>query len=229
MEEILRFLQNYEIWIYIILGIGVLFPANEVIRSLRDWRGAAFGLERESARRRFSNGLTVLLVFIVLGAMEFFLVSFLLPNRPSKAVILATPTIDLLAAPTVTLAAGARTTLTPTGLSLTLAPVTSEGCTPGNVEWTFPKNGGELVGIVQLKGTIQVANLGFYKYEFSPVGTEKWVTIAAGSGTVRDANLGGQWNTGQLTPGDYRLRLVVADNKNQLLPACVITIRIKAP
>lgn len=229
MEEILRFLQNYEIWIYIILGIGVLFPANEVIRSLRDWRGASFGLERESARRRFSNGLTVLLVFVVLGATEFFLVSFLLPNRPSKAVVLATPTIDLLATPTVTLAAGARLTPTPTGLALTLAPVTSEGCTPGKIEWTFPKNGGELKGIVQLKGTIQVSNLGFYKYEYSPVGSDKWVTIAAGSKNITDLELGGAWNTAQLNPGDYRLRLVVADNQNQLLPACVITIRIKTP
>ncbi len=180
MEEILRFLRNYEIWIYTILGIGVMFPANQVIRALRDWRGAAFGLERESARRRFSNGMTVLLVFIVLGTVEFFLVSFLLPNRPSTAA-LATPTIDLLATPTGTLAAAARPTVTPTGLALTLAPIANVGCTPGKIEWTFPKNGGELKGTVELKGTIQVANLGFYKYEYSPVGSEKWTTIAAGS------------------------------------------------
>ena len=228
MEEILRFLQNYEIWIYTILGIGVLFPANQFIRSLREWRGASFGLERESARRRFSNALTVLLVFFVLGGVEFFLVSFLLPNRPSSAV-LATPTIDLLATRTVTLAANARQTVTPTGLSLTLAPVTNVGCTPGKIEWTFPKNGGVLKGTVELKGTIQVNNLGFYKYEYSPTNSEKWTTIAAGSAVKTDNPLGGLWNTAQLTPGDYRLRLVVADNQNQVLPACVITIQITAP
>ena len=227
MEEILRFLQNYEIWIYTILGIGVLFPANQVIRALREWRGAAFGLERESARRRFSNGLTVLLVFFVLGGVEFFLVSFLLPNRPSSAA-LATPTIDLLATPTVTLAVGAHQTVTPTGLALTLAVAVKEGCTPGTIDWTFPKNGGELKGIVTLKGTIQVANLGFYKYEFSPTGSDKWITIAAGSKIMTDGEFGA-WNTAQLTPGDYQLRLVVADNQNQVLPACVVTIRVIAP
>jgi hypothetical protein len=228
MEEILRFLQNYEIWIYTILGIGVLFPANQVIRALREWRGAAFGLERESARRRFSNGMTVVLVFFVLGAVEFFLVSFLLPNRP-RSTILATPTIDLLATSTVTLAAGALQTVTPTGFSLSVTPVANEGCTPGKIEWTFPKNGGQLKGTVVLKGTIQSPNLGFYKYEYSPTGSDKWTTIAAGNKNTTNEELGGAWNTAQLTPGDYQLRLVVADNQNQVQPACVITIRIIAP
>jgi hypothetical protein len=174
--------------------------------------------------------MTVLLVFFVLGAVEFMVVSFIVPNQP-QSTVLATPTLDLLATPTATLIAGTKPAVTPTGLSLTMAAVTAVGCTPGQIEWTFPKNGGQIKGTVELMGTVQVQNLGFYKYEYSPVGQDKWVTIAAGNEKKTNKSLGGAWNTAQpdITPGDYRLRLVVTDNQNQVLPACVINIRIVSP
>jgi len=142
---------------------------------------------------------------------------------------LATPTIDLLATPTVTLPAGTRPAATATGLAITVATATSEGCKAGSIEWTYPKNGGQLKGTVILKGTVNVDNLGFYKYEFSQAGSTTWTTIAAGNTRLVDKDLGGQWNTANLVPGDYNLRLVVADNQNTLLPACVINIRIVSP
>jgi hypothetical protein len=231
MDEILRFLVNYEAWIYGILGVGGLVYVRRVLQAVREWQGASFGLEKESARRRFTNAMTVFLVFIVLGAVEFMMVSFVFPNRP-QSTVLATPTLDLLATPTATLIAGTKAAVTPTGISLTMAAVTSEGCTPGKIEWTFPKNGGQLKGTVELKGTIQIPNMGFYKYEYSSIGSDKWVTIAAGNNkNFTNENLGGAWNTAQpdIKPGDYRLRLVVTDNQNQVLPACVINIRITTP
>ena len=39
----------------------------------------------------------------------------------------------------------------------------------------------------------------------------------------------GTWDTSQLVPGDYLLRLVVTDNVNNLFPACVISVRVVAP
>jgi hypothetical protein len=104
----------------------------------------------------------------------------------------------------------------------------SNGCVAGTLEWTYPKNDGQLKGTETLKGTIQVPNLGFYKYEYSSAGSDNWVTIAAGNQKVTDKELG-TWDTSQLVPGDYRLRLVVADNKNQALPACIISVRIISP
>jgi hypothetical protein len=230
MEEILRFLVNYEAWIYGILGVGGLIYARSVLQAVQEWHGASFGLEKESARRRFTNAMTVLLVFVTLAGVEFAMVSFYIPSRP-QSTVLATPTMDLLAAPTATLVVGTRPVVTATGQVPTLESVTKVGCTPGVIEWTFPKNGGQLRGTVELKGTIQVSNLGFYKYEYSPAGQEKWVTIAAGSQKIVDKSLGGQWNTAQvdIPPGDYKLRLVVTDNQNQVLPACVINVRILAP
>jgi hypothetical protein len=229
MDEILRFLVNYEAWIYTFLGVGGLVYLRYVLQAVREWRGAAFGLEKENARYRFSVSMTVLLVFIILAGVEFFMTSFFEPNR-ARSTVLATPTIDLLATATVTLPAGTRPAVTPTGLNTTLAAVTSEGCMPGLIEWTYPKNNGELKGTVKLKGTIQVPNLGFYKYEYSAAGSSVWTTIAAGNGQKLDADLGGNWDTTQVgATGDFRLRLVVADNQNKVMPACVINIKISAP
>ncbi|MFN7036342.1 MAG: hypothetical protein ACK4SN_08245, partial [Bellilinea sp.] len=115
----------------------------------------------------------------------------------------------------------------------TLDVTNQDGCIPGVIEWTFPKAGETLKGVVTLRGTVSVPNLGFYKYEYSEPASGLWVTIAAGDRVIVDQPLGGegsgQWDTSMLTPGDYRLRLVVTDNVNNVFPACVIPVRISAP
>ena len=253
MEELLPFLQKFEIWIYILLGAVALIPFQQLILAWRAWQGSVFGLEREIAQRRFTTSLTVLVLLVILIFMEFFTVSFVAPGYP-KVYAAATPTMDLLATPTVTLpvAAQAITVENQSGnasvgnglLSLTSQPPNSQGtaaatvagtgqagstgCTAGQIEWSFPKPGQEISATVELKGTVNVPNLGFYKYEFSKLGDDTWTTIAAGNQPKVDGQIG-FWNTGVLDQGDYRLRLVVADNQNNLFTACVITVRVIKP
>jgi hypothetical protein len=248
MEELLPFLQKFEIWIYILLGAVALIPIQQLISAWRVWQESVFGLEREIAQRRFTTALTVLVLLVILIFLEFFIVSFVAPGYP-KVYAAATPTIDLLATPTVTLPVAAQA-ITSEGLSggpgvvNTLAGATGlpsgaatpagtaqaaqEGCTAGQIDWSFPKAGQEISATVELKGTVNVPNLGFYKYEFSKLGDDHWTTIAAGNQPKVDGQIG-FWNTGVLDQGDYRLRLVVADNQNNLFPACVITVRIITP
>jgi hypothetical protein len=164
---------------------------------------------------------------ILLGTAQFLLVSFVAPAYPLWTAH-STPTIDLLSTPTVTLEAqeagvGADA---PPVVAPTAAPTATEGCIPGQLEWTFPESGGEISGTVELRGTVNVVNLGFYKYEYSQPGSDVWLTIAAGNEARVDQPLGGVWNTSQVTPGDYLLRLVIADNENRLMAPCVIPIRI---
>ena len=59
-------------------------------------------------------------------------------------------------------------------------------------------------------------------------GSDSWIAIAAGNSAVVDQTLGGNWNTEQLVPGDYSLRLVVYDSQNNTLPSCTITVRVTA-
>ncbi len=229
MEELLPFLQTYEDWIYIFLGSVAFVSFLRVVSAWGDWRGSVFGLEREIAQRRFTLNLTILTLLVVFILLEFFIVTFVVPSYPQTAA-LPTPTLDLLATTTATLpvmgqAATPEVTedadITPTTNIMTL----QEGCIEGQIEWSYPEAGGEISATVELKGTVNVPNLGFYKYEYSTPGGDVWTTIAAGNQPKVDGGIG-FWNTSQLVSGDYLLRLVVSDNQNQLFPACVIPVRV---
>ncbi len=228
MEDILDFLQQHEIMIYALLGAVGLFYLRKLLIHWREWRIAIFGLERETAQRRLSASLSLFMLLALLGAAEFSIVTFVTPAYP-QAFLLQTPTLNILATPTETLAA-AETTPNMMVKAVIGTPVliAGDGCVPGKLEWTDPVAGGEIGGVVELKGTVNVPNLGFYKYEFSQPDADAWVTIAAGDAIKQAESLGGMWNTGQLVPGDYRLRLVVSDNQNQTLPACEIPVRVVA-
>jgi hypothetical protein len=231
MEELLLFLKKYEVWVYVLSALIGLVYLRKVTVAYQDWRASLFGMERESAQRRFSTYLTLFLLIILTAGLEVSLVSFVIPNYPAKQGLLTTPTLDLNITPTLpppvgTPAAG------PGGANQTQQPTVvvklTEGCTPGEVEWSSPKVGDEISGKVQLFGTVNIPNLGFYKYEFSQPGTDVWSTIAAGNKNIVN-DLLGNWDTTLLVPGDYLLRLVVADSQNQLLPACVVSVRVVAP
>ncbi len=229
MEDLLRFLETYEIWIYVLLGTASLIPLRRLLIAWHEWRSAVFGLERERAQREFSSAMTFLMLLILIGLAQFFLVSFIAPGMP-RADSIATPTIDRLATPAKTQALTVTPLATATG-QLPTQTVAADGCIPGQIEWIYPKNNDQINGTVILKGTINVPNMGFYRYDYSSAGTDNWITIAAGStgGTNITLGKGGQWNTGQLAQGDYRLRLVVVDNQDKPLPACIINIRITSP
>jgi len=187
MNEILRLLQTFEIWIYILLGLVGLFYFQKFIRALNEWHGTIFGLERDNAQRRLNEAVTVLVLSLIIAVGEFSITTFVIPTIPGVQ-ILSTPTLDVLSTPTTTLAVlptilpvssqfpgQAVLTDTPTSVS----GQASNGCVPGKLEFTAPVNGEAISGVVSLKGTLVVENFGFYKYEYSKPGTNTWITIAA--------------------------------------------------
>jgi hypothetical protein len=229
MEELLAFLKQNEFGIYLLLGAISFIYLLKMITALQEWQATVFGLERESAQRKFTTALSILVLLILFVFAEFVIVSFVAPSYPQTSA-LPTPTLDLLATPTVTLPAlvagesAPQVPPTPTPPLL----ITQEGCTSGQIEWLSPTADQEISQTIELQGTVNVPNLGFYKYEFSQPDSDLWSTIAADnvpkvSGTI------GYWNTSQLTPGYYLLRLVVVDNQNSPFPACVIPVRVVAP
>ena len=232
MEELLLFLKKYEVWVYVLSALIGLVYLRKLLLAYQDWRASLFGMERESAQRRFSTYLTLFLLVILTAGLEVSLVSFVIPNYPVKKGLLTTPTLDLNITPSPLPPAGTPGAAGTPGPNQTQQPTVvvklTEGCTKGAVEWSSPKAGEEISGKVQLIGTVNIPNLGFYKYEFSQPGTDVWSTIAADNKNVVNALLG-NWDTTLLVPGDYLLRLVVADNQNQLLPACVVSVRVVAP
>jgi hypothetical protein len=228
MEVVLRFLEENELWVYILAGLAALMTLRWLLKAWRDWRNSVFGLERDIVQRTLAARGTVLALLALLVVFEFVLVSFIIPANP-RMFQPATPTLNILATPSATLAATAVLGLTPTASGVTTPEtLVSEGCTPGQIEWSVPQRGDILSGTVELTGSVNVPNLGFYKYEYGQPGSDEWVTIAAGNRPLVNGTIG-YWNTAQLPAGDYLLRLVVVDNQNQFFPACLVSIQITPP
>ena len=231
MSEILNFLIEFEIWFYIILGLISLIFFSRLFKAIENWREAAFGLERDIAQRQFRSSLSILVLLLILFMGEFFFVTYSSSILPDQR-ILPTPTIDVLASPSITSVVAVAETQE-IDFSPTAMPE-QDGCIPGEIEWIFPEPGDEVEDVVQLLGTVDVDNFGFYKYEYTEPGNPIWKTIAGGNTIVNhlpdhDENKIGLWNTSQLVPGDYLLRLVVLDNANNEYPPCVIPVRIVNP
>ena len=79
--------------------------------------------------------------------------------------------------------------------------------------------------MVDLIGTANVPNFGFYKYEIALEGTQNWATVSA-EREPKNNELLGKWNTLSLSNGNYFLRLVITDNVGNSLEPCVISIRV---
>lgn len=226
MAAIYRFLSTYEIFIYILLALGALFAGRWLWRSWTEWREAYYGLEREFALRRMGRAVATLALVLILACGELVIASLIVPTLPA-AFFLPTPTIDVLSTPTGTISAELATQL-----ALTPRPLPTmsgaQGCQPGKIEITAPKPGSEVSGTVDIQGTVNIPDFGFYKYEVAPLNSDTWATISAGR-TIRIKESLGKWDTTAVTPGDYQLRLVVTDNQGQALPACIIPVRVLPP
>ena len=137
--------------------------------------------------------------------------SFIIPGLPAQ-VFIPTPTLNLLALPPGTLSPELMTQVaaaTPQAASANM-----QGCIPGRLMITSPTPGEDVKGKIDLVGTVDIPDFGFYKYEVAPRGSETWATIAADTGVKKNESLGG-WDTSALTPGDYQLRIVATDNQGQ--------------
>jgi hypothetical protein len=226
MQDLFQFLARYEFFIYLVLGIGIVIAARGLLSSYGSRRTAVFGLERRLASRKFNGSLAMVAVLSLVGLTTFCIASFIAPGR-SSAFFRTTATPDLLGTPQGTLPPQIATALVATPGANDL-PFGAQGCVPGKIVITSPAPGSDVGGIVDIVGTVDIPNFGFYKYEVAPQGSENWSTVSAGREPVRNDVLG-HWDTGALTPGDYQLRLVVSDNQGNQQPPCIVTLRVLAP
>ncbi len=223
MGALFRFLVQYEVLVYLVLTIGAVFTARSLWKAWSEWRISVFGLEKELAFQKVRVSGAFFLLLIMIGLSMFCLVTFIVPFLPAST-FRGTPTTDLLQTPAMTLSAADLTAQ----VNATATPAGTTGCVPGKLALSAPKPGQDVKGKIILKGTIDVPSFGFYKYEYAALGKEAWTTIAAGDKVVTDGELGA-WDTSQLTPGDYQIRLLVTDNLGKALPPCISTVHVIAP
>ena len=205
MEDIIRFVVNYEVGIYIIVGIVFLINLQRLLSAWASLRKANFGLEKEISQKRIRSSLTFVILMFLFALSNFILVSIASIRYPG---------ISQIADEDARIQSQTQTAIAITG------------CIPEQLEWVDPLNGDELEGSIELIGTVNVPNLGFYKYEYRYQGDEFWIPISAENRPVIEGPLGGIWNTESLQPGNYFLRIVVSDNANNLLKPCQIEVKV---
>lgn len=228
MEQALQFFRDYEIWIYVLLGILALWQVRKFALAWEELRGAYFGLEREAAQSRLNSAATMVVILIIMAVAEFTLVTFVIPTVPG-ANPLPTNTLNLLATPTTTLPAPTQKPNETPGLTATPGEIpAAEGCVAGEVNLTSPLNGERISGSVSVQGSADIPNFGFYTLQIAHPGDSVWLQILVGEQVVKNSSLG-TWETSTLTPGEYLLRLVVTDNVANELPPCAIQVTIEAP
>ncbi len=232
MEEALRFFRTYELWIYLLIGLGGVIYIRRFLLAWQELRSAGFGLERENAQARLNQAAGILVLLFAMVITEFVLVSFIAPAVPGASPLL-TPTLNLLATPTTTLPAEVPSEGTPVPSQTADLEPTDEApdgsnCLPGELFISSPENESEIEGIVTITGTVNIPNFGFYKLEMKRPEENNWLTILAGNEIKQEAALG-SWNTSLLSSGNYQLSLVGTDNQGQSLAPCVIQVRVVAP
>jgi hypothetical protein len=226
MSDILHFFSSYSFLIFLLLGIGLLFAIRSLLRARYELGESFYGLEREAATRHMNQAIAALSTIIFFTFSELVLTVLLTPNLPASSLV-TTSTMNPLYTPQYTIPPGLLATLgVLTAVSTPIAQ--TSGCIPGQINITSPNPGDVIKGQVIITGTANIPNFGFYKYEFAPLGTDVWFTIQANREIKMDSELG-FWDTSEITPGDYNLRLVVLDNQNNALQPCIVPVRIAAP
>ena len=217
MRALLDFLHEYEVFFYILVGLISILYIRRFLSAWQEARLAIFGLEKEMAGQRMRANASILVALVVLMLLTFISTSFVRPMLP-QVVIQATPTENLPTAQPLALNLGADANVTPT-----VEVAGSQNCVAEQIELTDPQNGMEVAGVITLKGVINVEDFGFYKYEYSTPGSSTWMIIAA-NGVIDPEGTLGLWDTTLLIPGDYLLRLVVTDNRSNVIGVCVIGV-----
>lgn len=221
MGYVYRSLDTYEPLIYISLAILGLFVFRRMWVMWREWRDAVYTLEREFALGRLGRATALGFLVLALFFVEFYIATFVAPSLPASD-LMTTPTLDLLASPPATLLP-----INATQAALVTQPVQSgmSGCITDQIMITSPRSGEDVSAVVDLIGTANVPNFGFYKYEIALEGTQNWATVSA-EREPKNNELLGKWNTLSLSNGNYFLRLVITDNVGNALEPCVISIRV---
>ncbi len=222
MPNVLIFFKNNEIFIYIFLGIFAVWQFRKFILAWDALRSAAFGLEQESARASLNWCSAMLLLILILAVVEFGLVSFVVPAVPDASPLL-TPTLDVLVTSDVE---GDVPQVDPSSQLPTLQ-VSGSDCVPSMVNIISPEENETVQDVVEITGSANIPNFGFYKFEMASVDNPAWITIQAGDVLVEEGLLG-YWDTTRLPTGDYNLRLIISDNQGTASIPCTIQLRVES-
>lgn len=225
MEEALLLMEEYQIWIYLVLGLAGIIYLHLSIKWYAELRRSIFGLERERAMSKIGRSAAMLALVTAGAIATFIVVTFVVPSVPLSAIPTAVPTISLLTT-SVPLLQSSSGEVFQTATPRAVEPIDESGCANPVATLTSPAPGEALRGVVEIKGTAKIPNFAFYKIEYIHlVPGAVWRAISAGTETKEDEILG-TWDTSLVMPGDYGFRLVVTDTAGNAPLPCEILVSV---
>lgn len=230
MSVVLAWLSRQAVIVYGLCGLGALgyMIAAGTFKSRRDI--AQFSLEREVHQQRMVRAWWMAALFLLLGAIVFFIRTFVLPAPPEPAKATATLQVGLRTptpspAPTL-MATGVMTSVVVSGptpsVTDTPAPAPTDApveatlpdCPSPGAQLTSPVAGSNLSGIVEIYGTAKLNSFSYYKFEVRFPGADT-PNFLAQYNTAQDNAFLGTWDVSDpnLYPpgGPYQFQLVVVD------------------
>lgn len=243
--------------LYILLAVCVFLCWRGWSGAQQAFRGTAFELERDLARRRRTNAFTALVLLIEGGAIVAglqFVVAPTLRDRVDFTEVASvtvqdgvfrTPTPPPLTGGIVIDASGvilgaedpadqiqATPTLTPTPVGTIVPNVPAAiGCDTDNAMLQVPANGMIVFSPTTMIGRASIENFAFYRFEINgEITSGSFAPTGGDSGSpVTELGALGVFTPAYYPPGTYQLRLNVFDINNTVQASCTITIFISAP
>jgi LysM repeat protein len=105
-------------------------------------------------------------------------------------------------------------------------PPTSGWVKPGCEHLAWPREGTQVSGRVEARGTANLASFGYYKLEFRKGGLDEWHYVTGADKPVL-SGAWGIWDTRAVSDGRYLFRLVIVDRVGNYPPPCEITVDVK--
>lgn len=215
MVEVLNLLQSYEVLLYVVAGALALAYLRRIYVARRELRKTIFGLEREALSRRQNQSMAMLVFLGLTVGLVFAAVNYALPQVRRSQLVQAVSTLEVA--------------VTPSPTPLILYGVDLSGCTNLHATIKSPTPGQTVQGNVEIRGSADIADFAFWKYELgNPQAADVWVTLKASNARVTDGVLG-QWDSTTVPPGVYQLRLTVTDSKGSSPKPCVVPIQVLSP
>lgn len=259
MIRILQFIEQIAIGLYFLCALIFLVGVRRFSAARRQLKGSQFELEKELSRYQSRNAQTGIILIVEFALIIFAIANVVVPtlraNPPQFNTVAeviqdipfaTTSPNDLLAGtPPPNFAAGveipgiedelnlqpfATPTLTPTPVGTIIADVPAVvGCNTDEASLRVPANGMVVHQVTNILGNATTENFAFYRFELNgPATNNSWGFLSEYTTPVRNGELG-QLIPSQLTPGEYKFRLVVYDINNTLKASCAITMFISEP
>lgn len=255
MTAIVFLIEQIALGLYIFIGIGILWYLRKFFVEQRAVRATGFELERELARFRRANAVTILFLLVEAGLFVFGMQTVVAPEVRARVdtslaaaqvvedLAFNTPTPQPLAPINIDSsgiefeptdpASVIRITPTPTETPPgTIEPNAPEavGCSTDNANLRVPRNGQVVHQVTEVIGTAFTDNFAFYKLEISGPSTNgQYATIEQLVQPVTEQGRLSQFNPIGFEEGWYLYRVAVFNSTQQLTASCAVNIYIRPP